>query len=115
MATERVFIPVTNMDSEHCALIVDKGLNKIAGVISHKVELNNRRAVIETGSAEALTNAVNVIRGLGYGVDTVTKSFPVTGLSCASCAAAVERKLHEQKGVIKDSVNFANATAMIEY
>ncbi|MCB0710530.1 MAG: cation transporter, partial [Chitinophagaceae bacterium] len=49
MATQNndtVFIPLENVESEHCALIVDKGLSQVKGVQSHKVELNNHRAVI---------------------------------------------------------------------
>ena len=43
------------------------------------------------------------------------KSFPVTGLSCASCAMSVESMLKSQKGVINASVNYANSTAFVEY
>jgi Cu2+-exporting ATPase len=45
---------------------------------------------------------------------TVKKSFPVTGLSCASCALSVESMLKAQKGVVNASVNFANSTALVE-
>lgn len=46
---------------------------------------------------------------------TVKKSFPVTGLSCASCAISVESMLSNQKGVLNASVNFAASTVLIEY
>ena len=46
---------------------------------------------------------------------TVKKSFPVTGLSCASCAISVESMLSNQKGVLNASVNFASSTVLIEY
>jgi Cu2+-exporting ATPase len=46
---------------------------------------------------------------------TVKKNFPVTGLSCASCAANVERNLKSQKGVTAATVNYANSTAWVEY
>jgi P-type Cu2+ transporter len=45
----------------------------------------------------------------------VKKSYPVTGLSCASCAINVESMLKSQKGVVNASVNYANSTAYIEY
>ena len=41
-------LPLAGVESEHCALIVDNGLSKIPGITSHKVELNNNRAVIDT-------------------------------------------------------------------
>jgi Cu2+-exporting ATPase len=47
--------------------------------------------------------------------NVLKKSFPVTGLSCASCAISSESMLKIQPGVINASVNFANSTALIEY
>ncbi len=46
---------------------------------------------------------------------TIKKNFPVTGLSCASCAVSVESMLKAQKGVLNASVNYANSSASIEF
>ena len=46
---------------------------------------------------------------------TVKKNFPVTGLGCASCAIHVEGELKTHKGVISVAVNYANASAIVEY
>lgn len=46
---------------------------------------------------------------------SVKKNFPVTGLSCASCAISVENMLKAQDGVIDATVNFANSNAWVEY
>ncbi|MEI7523667.1 MAG: heavy metal translocating P-type ATPase [Mariniphaga sp.] len=46
---------------------------------------------------------------------TVRKNFPVSGLSCASCAANVEKTLSSQPGVKSASVNFASSTVWVEY
>ena len=111
-----VIIPLSGVDSEHCALIVDKGLNKVEGINSHKIELNNKRAVINTnGNIQVLPQAVKTIRDLGYDVDTVKKSFPVLNMSCASCAASSQSILENIPGVINVAVNYANATALVEY
>jgi len=45
----------------------------------------------------------------------VKKSFPVTGMSCASCASSVESMLKSQAGVIVASVNFAASNVWVEY
>ena len=115
VADSAVYIPLEGVESEHCAMIVDKGLSGVQGVLSHKVELNNRRAVITAGDAQALPAAVQAIRSLGYGVDTIKSTFPVLHMSCASCASSSERVLKNQPGVINAAVNYANATARIEY
>ena len=46
---------------------------------------------------------------------TITKTFPVTNLSCASCAGNTEAVLKEQNGVEKAEVNYANSSAKIEF
>jgi Cu2+-exporting ATPase len=113
--TTEVFLPLEGVESEHCALIVDKGLSKLQGLNSHKVELNNRRAVIQTNNAEAVSGAVHLIRDLGYNVTTIKKTFPVLEMSCASCAVNAESILESQQGVVNAAVNFATATAAVEY
>lgn len=45
----------------------------------------------------------------------VKENYPVTGLSCASCASSAESILKAQKGVRYAGVNFANNTATVEY
>jgi Cu2+-exporting ATPase len=111
-----VSLPLEGMDSEHCALIIDKGLSKVPGIKTHTVELNNNRAIINTGDdAEVLKKAVEAIRDLGYDVSTVKKNFPVLNMTCASCAISSESILRSQPGVINVAVNYANATTQVEY
>ena len=43
------------------------------------------------------------------------KTFKITGMSCASCAARLEKGLNKQEGVKKASVNFALEQATVEY
>ncbi len=114
--TDTINIPLSGVESEHCALIVDKGLSTVEGIKTHKVELNNNRAVITTDDElETLPKAVKAIRDLGYDVDTVKKTFPVLNMTCASCASSSQSILQNTAGVVKASVNYANATAQVEY
>ena len=108
-------LPLSGVESEHCALIVDKELAKIPGITSHKVELNNHKAIITAKEPDVIPQAVETIRDLGYDVETVKQTFPVTGMSCASCAASAETIVTNQPGVVKGAVNFANASLLVEY
>ena len=45
----------------------------------------------------------------------VQETFPVLGMSCASCSARVEKTLNHQSGVQKATVNYASAMATVEY
>jgi Cu2+-exporting ATPase len=106
---------LAGVDSEHCALIVDKGLSSVPGIREHHVELNNHKAVIKADDEKAVAKAVSAIRDLGYEVETVRQTFPVTGMSCASCAASTESMIKAQTGVVDASVNFANSSVRVEY
>lgn len=43
------------------------------------------------------------------------RTFPVLDMSCAACAARVDKTLNGQPGVRTASVNYAAATATVEY
>ena len=43
------------------------------------------------------------------------ETFPVLGMSCAACAARVDKTLNGQPGVQEASVNYASATAQVTY
>tara|TARA_R110000765_G_scaffold25810_2_gene63293 strand:- start:1594 stop:3852 length:2259 start_codon:yes stop_codon:yes gene_type:complete len=45
----------------------------------------------------------------------IKESFPVTGMTCASCASSVESVLKQTDGVIDARVNFASSTVLVEY
>ncbi|MHA6727493.1 heavy metal translocating P-type ATPase [Chryseobacterium sp. A301] len=117
MATnkELIYLPLEDVDSEHCALIVDKGLSQVNGVESHKVELNNRRAVLTTENNEAVTRAVQAIKDLGYGVTTIKATVPVLEMTCASCASSAQNIIKMQPGVVDASVNYGTGNLVLEY
>ena len=114
-AVKTVHLPLAGVESEHCALIVDKGLDKVKGISTHKVELNNHRAIITTEDEEVIPRAVHAIRDLGYDVETIKQTFPITGMTCASCAVSATSMLQSTAGVVNAEVNFPNATVKVEY
>lgn len=46
---------------------------------------------------------------------TEKRTFPVLEMSCAACATRVNKTLHNQPGVLYAAVNYAAATATVEY
>ena len=42
-------------------------------------------------------------------------NLPITGMSCANCAANIERALNKKEGVTEAVVNFASETAAVEF
>ncbi|MBK9486440.1 MAG: copper-translocating P-type ATPase [Chitinophagaceae bacterium] len=112
---QTVFLPLEDVESEHCALIVDKGLSQVKGIEKHKVELNNNRAEITVNDTNTIVEAIKTIKDLGYGVTTVKASFPVLHMTCASCANSAESMAKSVEGVLSASVNYATATLTVEY
>ena len=113
---DTLVIPVTGMESEHCALIIDKGLDKISGISSHKVEFNNQRIIVDVNAGiEILPKIITSVRGLGYDIETIVKEFPVLHMSCASCATGSQDTLKHLPGIVSVAVNYANGNARIEY
>ncbi len=112
---EIIYLPLEDVESEHCALIVEKGLAQVKGIETHKVELNNRRAAITVANNGVVGDAVKAIKELGYGVSTVKHTFPVLGMTCASCASSAESIVTFEEGVINASVNFATGNLTVEY
>lgn len=45
----------------------------------------------------------------------VRETFPVTGMSCASCAARVDKALNRTEGVAEAAVNFASGRVVVAY
>ena len=45
----------------------------------------------------------------------IRMTFPVVGMSCAACASRVDKTLNRQDGVTAATVNYAAATAQVEF
>lgn len=54
-------------------------------------------------------------RGNQPAVKITKKQYPVTGMSCASCAANIESHLNRREGVLKASVNLASQIVTLEF
>jgi Cu2+-exporting ATPase len=119
MATDKkkqvIYLPLEDVESKHCALIVEKGLARLKSIETHQVEMNNRRAVITVDNTQAVAEAIKAIKDLGYGVSTVKNTFPVLGMTCASCAGSAESIVTYEPGVVSAAVNFATGNLTVEY
>ncbi|MES0342099.1 MAG: cation transporter [Candidatus Humimicrobiaceae bacterium] len=45
----------------------------------------------------------------------IKETYPVVGMSCASCVKKVETVLNKTEGIVDASVNFASEKVTIEY
>ncbi|MDD4224845.1 MAG: heavy metal translocating P-type ATPase [Mariniphaga sp.] len=102
-----------NKNDQHI-LHVGKNANKNKEEVFHRKVFNHPDATSATHRKE-IVEAIQDIKNISYGIPTTRKSFPVMNMTCASCAARVERGLKSQKGIVDARVNLATATVMIDY
>lgn len=110
-----VYLPLLGVESEHCARIVANELEKIQGIKSQQVQLNNRRAILEVENQLAVEQAIEAIHKIGYQVSTVKNTLPVLGMTCASCASSAESIVKKQAGVLQAEVNYGTGNLAVEY
>ena len=112
----RLDVPVTGMSCASCSAKIEDVLGGVEGVKSAGVNFADSRATVvyEPGLVKP-GDLVAKIEELGYGVATSTVELAVEGISCASCAARIEKALLAEPGVVRAAVNMATHHARVEY
>jgi len=112
----RWVLPVAGMTCASCVARVERALRKVEGVSSASVNLAAGSATVTADPAKVGPwRLVAAIRDTGYEVRVERTTFPVRGMTCASCVARVERALRKLPGVLAASVNLAAQTAAVEH
>ncbi len=112
MASAVVSLPITGMTCAGCAGRVERVLGAVPGVLKASVNLALERADVEM-RGESPIGLVEAVEDAGFGVRERRYDFQITGMTCASCAARLERALRAFPGVIDASVNFALEQATV--
>lgn len=105
---------VTGMTCASCVMRVEKALRKVEGISDATVNLADEHAVVHA-TPSALIVAVAAVEKAGYGVIREQLELPITGMTCASCSARVEKALRKQPGVLSATVNLADERATIDF
>ncbi len=114
--TEKAHLRITGMTCATCAATVTKGLKHTYGVEEANVNFASEKASVEYDPSKVDLNKLNsTISELGYGVASIKAIFPISGMTCAGCAARVEKALKSVPGVISANVNLASEKATVEY
>ena len=111
---EALHLGITGMSCAGCAASVEKALKRVPGARDVSVNFALSTADLALDPPGNAAEAVDAVVAAGYGVDTRTLSLEIGGMSCAGCAAAVERVLKATPGVLDARVNFAMNTAEVD-
>jgi Cu+-exporting ATPase len=117
MAKERATLSITKMHCANCAFTVERSLKKVEGVSDAVVNFATEQASVTFDPGQLKpADLVKQVEDAGYGVVTAKVELPITGMTCANCAATVGRTLSKKvDGVVQANVNFATERASVEY
>jgi len=114
--TVQTSIAITGMTCAACANRIEKGLGKLDGVREANVNFALERAtVVYDPRRTDLRKIEGRIRDLGYGTVQETAELQLIGMTCAACAARIEKTLNRMPGVFGATVNFALESARVPY
>ena len=109
-------LPVSGMSCASCVVRVEKALSRVEGVEAASVNLaaGSATVTVDPGKIGPWRLAA-AIRDAGYEVPVERSTFPVQGMSCASCVDRVERALRGVPGVLAATVNLAAQTGSVDF
>ncbi|MGE5255463.1 MAG: heavy metal translocating P-type ATPase [Hyphomicrobiales bacterium] len=117
MPNQAITLPISGMTCANCAATVERTVKKLAGVADARVNFASEQATVTFDpKAVTLAQVVRQIQDAGYTVPVGKVELAITGMTCANCAATVERTLNRKvPGVLRAAVNFASEQAAVEY
>ncbi len=108
-------LPIRGMTCASCVARVERALRRVEGVRSASVNLAAEQATVEVEPGLDPARLKQAVEAAGYEVVPAQVTLRVTGMTCASCVARVERALKRVPGVVDARVNLAAGTATVEY
>ncbi len=107
---------VSGMTCAACSSRVERALADAPGVLRAGVNLATQTARISVDPELADPGKlVDIVRNTGYGVKPAEIDLSLEGMTCASCAARIERALAALPGVVSATANLATERARIGY
>ncbi|QSO48056.1 heavy metal translocating P-type ATPase [Alicyclobacillus mengziensis] len=107
-------VPVEGMTCAACAARIEKVVGKLPGV-QIEVNLASERARFVTSEESTWKDVVEKIEKTGYTVPSHTAEFNIEGMTCAACAARIEKVVGRLDAVQSVNVNLASEKAQVVY
>lgn len=106
---------VKGMHCASCASRIESALERLPWVQEASVNFATGQATLSARDGGDLPEAIRVIRGLGYDVESRRERFLVAGISCASCIEKIEGELGKLPGLLHSSVSLTTQEAEVTY
>lgn len=105
---------IVGMTCASCVARVEKALKKVPGVRHASVNLTTEHAHIEVFAPTSEQQLIQAIQKAGFDIALEKIQLNITGMTCASCVARVEKALKKVDGVATASVNLTTEQATIQ-
>ncbi|WP_353948388.1 heavy metal translocating P-type ATPase [Sporolactobacillus sp. Y61] len=113
MSSKAIQIGITGMTCASCSARIEKSLNRMDGVQANvNLALEKAKVTLDEEKTKP-ADIVQKIEKLGYGVRTKRLDADIMGMTCASCAARIEKGLNRMAGVVSAQVNLATESGMV--
>ncbi|MGM0867529.1 MAG: heavy metal translocating P-type ATPase [Bacillota bacterium] len=113
---EQITLGITGMSCASCATRIEKNLSKVEGVTQSSINLASEKAKVTFDpNRVSVDQLIEQVKKTGYDVSKETATLSITGMTCASCAARIEKGLKKVEGVLNASVNLASEKATVEF
>ncbi len=112
---QTIELPIRGMTCASCVVRVERALRRVEGVRSASVNLATEQATVEVEPGVDLARLKLAVEEAGYEVAPAQVTLRVSGMTCASCVARVERALKRVPGVLDARVNLAAETATVDH
>jgi len=103
---------ISGMSCSNCAATIEKGVAALEDVIGAQVNFAAEILTVEHADKAGMADVIRrKVSDLGYSAAAEGQSdqlrFAIEGMSCASCAATIEKKLRQLPGLTEVQVNLA--------
>jgi len=106
-------VQIEGMTCASCVARVEKALKKIEGVVSAHVNLFTEKASISADHMIPCAEIIQKIERAGFKVAQQRFELDIEGMSCASCAARIEKALKKIPEVLEANVNLSTEKAYV--
>ncbi|MEW6723996.1 MAG: heavy metal translocating P-type ATPase [Bacillota bacterium] len=106
---------VTGLTCAACVKRLEKGLAELPGVSTATVNLATEKAIVVHDESVTIRQLHEAVKTIGYDLAIAKTRLNIVGMSCAACAARVEKALSRAPGVVSAVVNLATETVSVEY
>jgi len=119
---QEIELKITGMSCGSCAAKVETNVGGMDGVHSVNVDLSGKRGIVRYDPGKTGADEIkDIIHRLGYRAEEIEKKdekeihLKISGMSCASCVASIEKNVGQMDGVASIKVNLVTRKAMVRF